>query len=248
MLSRDPSSSINSVRRPPHKLEVSLEHEAPAYLDEEYAIIIEIRNADTRAFDVNVDVLLQPTEIDGAGQVTFYFYRRHALTFSIVNTIRIGEERSTGLIKGVSFGVVNPGTSARMTLYLISTVGACDRVLDVSVQSRPPNSGELEADTHSKQGMVEAELDTDELLRTLVVPTVTALASTSTITYRRKLGQSARIAELGSFEADFWDDANGGEALVRTQWRIEGPWGIKVDSARLTREVCLITICMCWIG
>lgn len=46
---------------------MSVEHQAPAYLDEEYPIVISIINEDHRPLDVLLDVLLQPTEIDEAG-------------------------------------------------------------------------------------------------------------------------------------------------------------------------------------
>jgi hypothetical protein len=42
-------------------------HQTPAYLDEEYPIVISITNEDDRALDVILDILLQPSEIDEAG-------------------------------------------------------------------------------------------------------------------------------------------------------------------------------------
>ena len=56
-----------SVSYRPHSLNVSLMHQVPAYLDEEYAIVISITNEDDRALDVILDILLQPSEIDEAG-------------------------------------------------------------------------------------------------------------------------------------------------------------------------------------
>jgi trafficking protein particle complex subunit 11 len=46
---------------------MSLMHKSPAYLDEEYPIVISIINDDYRTLDVVLDVLLQPTDIDEAG-------------------------------------------------------------------------------------------------------------------------------------------------------------------------------------
>jgi trafficking protein particle complex subunit 11 len=46
---------------------VSLTHQSPAYIDEEYPIVINIINDDYRALDVLIDILLQPTDIDEAG-------------------------------------------------------------------------------------------------------------------------------------------------------------------------------------
>jgi hypothetical protein len=60
---------LSSVRHRPHELAVSLSHQAPALLDEEYPIVIDITNVDERHLDVIVDVLLQPTEVDQAGLI-----------------------------------------------------------------------------------------------------------------------------------------------------------------------------------
>lgn len=46
---------------------MALKHYAPAFLDEQYPIVIDVTNVDTRPLDVVLDVLLQPTEIDEAG-------------------------------------------------------------------------------------------------------------------------------------------------------------------------------------
>jgi len=50
-------------------LKVALHHHAPAYLDEDYPVEIEVTNTDTRDLDVVLSFLLQPTEIDDAGKV-----------------------------------------------------------------------------------------------------------------------------------------------------------------------------------
>jgi hypothetical protein len=46
---------------------MSLSQHAPAYLNEDYPIVIEVKNADDRELQVVADILLQPTEIDGTG-------------------------------------------------------------------------------------------------------------------------------------------------------------------------------------
>lgn len=50
-------------------MKISFHHEAPAYLDQDYSITIEITNIDIRDLDVVVNILLQPTEIDDAGML-----------------------------------------------------------------------------------------------------------------------------------------------------------------------------------
>ena len=48
-------------------MKISFHHEAPAYLDQDYPIIVEVTNNDIRDLGVVVNILLQPTEIDDAG-------------------------------------------------------------------------------------------------------------------------------------------------------------------------------------
>jgi hypothetical protein len=62
-----------SVRYRPHRIQVSPIHQSPAYLDEEYPIVIGITNEDDRPLDVVLDILLQPTEIDEAGTSHLHF-------------------------------------------------------------------------------------------------------------------------------------------------------------------------------
>jgi hypothetical protein len=69
--SRGDSDRGPSVSYRPHSLSVSLTHQVPAYLDEEYPIVIGITNEDDRALDVILDILLQPSEIDEAGAQIF---------------------------------------------------------------------------------------------------------------------------------------------------------------------------------
>jgi len=62
------SLPLASFRHRPHDLVVTLAHQSPAYLNENYPITIDITNADDRELEVVVNVLLQPVEIDNAGE------------------------------------------------------------------------------------------------------------------------------------------------------------------------------------
>ena len=55
------------VRYSSHRVQVSLSHNGPAYIGEEFPIEINVTNHDERELAIIVDVLLQPTEIDEAG-------------------------------------------------------------------------------------------------------------------------------------------------------------------------------------
>ncbi|KAJ6631526.1 Gryzun, putative trafficking through golgi-domain-containing protein [Mycena sp. CBHHK59/15] len=198
------------VRHRPHNILMSLTHKAPAYLNEDYPIVIEVTNADDRELEVVADVLLQPTEIDGTE-----------------NVIVFDDERSSGLIKGVNFGILQPGVSVVKTLYLISTGAAGDRMVDVSIQSTAvsdhvPESPELQ--------------DMTETLQTIVVPTLEAIKANFGVAYRRAVGPQAGIAHLRTFDHDFWDNSDGGEAIVTTQMECAGPWALQVESVTLHRE------------
>ncbi|TFY61235.1 hypothetical protein EVG20_g7135 [Dentipellis fragilis] len=72
----------------PHQIEVSFSHQAPALLDEEYPIIIDVTNLDDRPLEVVLDVLLQPTEIDEASTHAFLLSQvpSSALTGSLQST------------------------------------------------------------------------------------------------------------------------------------------------------------------
>ncbi|KAF8070400.1 Foie gras liver health family 1-domain-containing protein [Lyophyllum atratum] len=196
-LKREAASSVN-VRYRSHTLAVSLTHESPAYLNEEYPITINITNADSRLLDVVVDVLLPPTEIDDA-----------------VNTIILGDDRSYNFIKG--------------TLYLVNTGAPGDRVVDISIQSRPINA---------VNDVTNPELqDMTETLRTLVIPTIDPLKVTQTISYTRGLAEWPGLADLKTFDGDLWNNSRTNEALVTTRIECAGPSALQVGSVKLERHV-----------
>ncbi|KAF9268549.1 hypothetical protein L218DRAFT_852654 [Marasmius fiardii PR-910] len=215
-INREWYSSVN-VKHRPHKVAVSVTHRQPAYLNENYPITVQITNVDDRELDVVVEVLLLPSDLDYA-----------------VNTIMADEEKSSGLLKGISLGVLSPGVSAVKALHLHSTGAAGDRTLDISVQSR---STSITTDSGDDVAVTQPELlDITETLRTVVVPTVEPLQMTCDVTYRRTLHPRKGLADLETFENDFWDDGDGGEATVVTTFRCSEPWGLAIESLVLKRQ------------
>ncbi|KAF7315077.1 hypothetical protein MIND_00021900 [Mycena indigotica] len=205
-INREDCTSV-SVRHRSHDISLSLSHKAPAYLDENYPILVQVTNSDDRELEVTGDVLLQPTDIEGAE-----------------NWIALDDERSSSLIKGISFGVLQPGVSAVKTLYLISTGGAGDRMLDISIQSVAVAATPTE------------NPDMTETLQTLVIPTSEAIKADFNVVYKRTRGKSAGPGDLRTYDHDFWDDASGGEATVTARLSCPGPWGLKVVSMTLVRQ------------
>ncbi|KAH9072843.1 Gryzun, putative trafficking through golgi-domain-containing protein [Lactarius deliciosus] len=196
------SAADVTVSYRPHNLNVSLIYQVPAYLDEEYPIVISITNEDDRALDVILDILLQPSEIDEA-----------------VNDIRVDDEHSQNLVKGITIGAIAPGATTLKTLYLTSTGGAGDRVLDISIQSRSPVSR-----------------DTSEVLRTLSVPTVAPMSVEYGVKYLHTPRPLPGLTDLRTYESDYWDDGEGGEALINARMTCTGPWGLSVETVRLSRK------------
>ncbi|TFY76432.1 hypothetical protein EWM64_g7579, partial [Hericium alpestre] len=206
----------------PHALQVSLSHHAPAYLDEEYPIIVDITNLDERPLEVVLDILLQPTEIDEA-----------------VNTMRIDDERSTGLIKGIDLGSIPSGSTVLKSIYLTNTGGGGDRVLDISIQSRAPSAQALPSPELPTSPSAETHpSDLTETLQTIVIPTVGAMKMTYDVKYRRSQEVSKGLLDLLTFgaEGEFWNSWEGGEAEVMAKMECVGPWGISVEKVRLVRK------------
>ncbi|KAK0494835.1 Gryzun, putative trafficking through golgi-domain-containing protein [Armillaria luteobubalina] len=210
---RDESSSV-IVRHRPHNVLLSLTHHAPACIDEVYPIVIEVTNADNRELEVTMDLLLQPTEVDDA-----------------VNSITLDNERSSGLIKGISFGVLVPGVSSIKTLNLSNTGGAGDRMIDISIQSRVVSRYD------SNEDLSKSEMeDVSEILQTLTVPTAKALNVAYDVAYRRPLVERLGLADLRRFEEDFWDEGETGEALVTLRLECAGPWALELQKVVLERQ------------
>ncbi|TDL16121.1 hypothetical protein BD410DRAFT_647647 [Rickenella mellea] len=213
--------SSTTVRQRPHQLRISLAHDEPAYLDEQYPISVEVTNIDDRDLDITVDVLLQPGEDDS------------------INHISIGDESSSSLINGVSFGLLRPGVTSVKALHLLSTGTAGARVLDISVQSSCPSAVPPTpiTPTPTTPG-VPSQQDSTEHLRTISILTVAPFTVSHDITYRHRNARTALpgLGSLATFERDYWDDSEGGEATVMSTLECAGPWGIQIESLQFVPE------------
>jgi hypothetical protein len=224
-LGRSDYSSV-VVRHRPHELAVSLSHQAPALLDEEYPIVIDITNVDERHLDIVVDVLLQPTEEDQAAQYIVF-----------------DNQRSSGLIKGVRLGTIAPGVTATKTLCLVGSGAPGDRMLDISIQSTSVQPGSTskgeddDVEPRSSSSLSDhAVIDSCEKLQTIVIPTSRALTATYDVAYRRSKNAMPALADLSTVEDDFWDDSCGGVAVVTTKIECSAPCGLVVESLKLHRQ------------
>ncbi|EPQ55211.1 hypothetical protein GLOTRDRAFT_41884 [Gloeophyllum trabeum ATCC 11539] len=211
--------SFVTIRYQPHQLRIRLHHQEPAYLNEEYPITIDITNIDGRELEVVIDALLHPTELDDAE-----------------DHIRFGEEESSSLIKGISFGILAPSVNVFKTLYLTSTCAPGDRMLDISIQSRSTASLTEPKSPVSPATDSSVSLDTSEELHTLIVPTVEAIKVNHEVTYRRTLDESQDIDSISAPDADFLTRAHGIHAVVATTLECVGPWGLSIERVTLHRK------------
>lgn len=137
-----------------------------------------------------------------------------------MNSIRVDDEHSQSLIKGIAIGTIAPAATTLKTIYLTSTGGVGDRVLDISIQSRSP-----------------VLRDTSEVLRTLSVPTAAPMSVEYGVKYLHTPRPLPGLTELHTYESDHWDDGEGGEALINARMTCTGPWGLSVETVRLSRKV-----------
>lgn len=135
-----------------------------------------------------------------------------------MNKISFEEQESTGLIKGVQFGTLQPGGIASKTLYIYNSGFPGNRVLDVSIRTR---LHALEHDDESSTAppipesptTAAAPSDSSELLRTIAIPVVRPFECVSQVTYHRTTasggsrGQSSfkEILDLTQFERGEFD-------------------------------------------
>lgn len=126
-----------------------------------------------------------------------------------------------------------PGAQVLKTLYLANTGAAGNRVVDISVQSRSTSSEESDNALEHP--------DVTEHLQTLLVPTVDPIEISHTIAYTRPLNEWPGLADLRTFDAEFWDDRCGGGALISSKLVCIGQSEIEIESIRLKREVCIST-------
>ncbi|KAG8874127.1 hypothetical protein FRB97_006117 [Tulasnella sp. 331] len=191
--------SVAIVRPKPHLLQVRFDHRSPAFVGEKYPVLIEIFNEDKRDLEVVVDVLLQPTEDES------------------VNRIIFDDQDSVALIKGVSFGTIQPGGTCSKRLYLLSSGSSGGRILDISIRSL---------------AIVEEEdsaTDPSETLATLVIPVQLPFKTKSEIAFHRFSGPLRSVMDLGLYDQADFDPRT--QATVITNVINAGPWELEVEKA-----------------
>jgi trafficking protein particle complex subunit 11 len=128
--------------------------------------------------------------------------------------------------------VLASGARVLKTLYLVNTGATGNRMVDISVQSRSTGSEETEDGLETQ--------DISDTLRTLIVPTVDPIEITHVVTYSRSLNEWPGVADLRTFDTDFWEGRCGSEALIKSKIMCVGPSEIEIESIRMEAEVSII--------
>ena len=139
------------------------------------------------------------------------------------------------LIRGVKFGVLEPGVETVKTLYLLNTGAIGDRTLDVSIRSQSTTQLPSSLSTRTPEGTVSN--DTNEKLHTLVIPVAQAIKITSDVTYQRSLQSQAGLADLRTYGNDLWEDGVSGEATIMSTFQCAASCGLRLESIRLENQV-----------
>jgi len=161
----------------------------------------------------------------------------------LVNYISIDTERSTGLIKGVAYDILQPGETSHKNLFLHSVGSPGDRSIDISVQCEIPKSPE--ADVSSPISPTTSGVT--ESLHTLLIPTICPLESDSNITYNRRPSNGLLIAsDLKGYEASHMEIYAA--AILNSTLLNAGSWDIDVHNIKLImvcHTVYTLSSCLC---
>ena len=154
------------------------------------------------------------------------------------------------MIKGVSFGILNAGETVSKPLHLLSTGSAGERMLDISIQSRTfPFTSPISRPSSPNGDTTELiSNDINEVLQTIEIPVIAPFTIDHKVSYRRKTGPLPGLGDLKSFDDDFWDDSQGGEAFVTTTMECAtnvGAIPVVIESIRLVEEVWFISSIPC---
>jgi len=203
-------------------------------------------NVDDKELDVTFDVMLHPSEDDSSG--TLYSLWSKFTNFRVdgscaVNRIILEDEESTSLIRGVKFGVMEPGVEIVKTLYLLNTGAVGDRTLDVSIRSQ--SATQLPSSPVPRTPDSAGPHDTNETLQTLVIPTTQAIKITSNVAYQRSMQPQAGLADLRTYGNDLWEDRVSGEATITSTFQCAATCGLKLESIQLENQVQCIRFRRC---
>ncbi|KAM0752891.1 hypothetical protein T439DRAFT_323501 [Meredithblackwellia eburnea MCA 4105] len=188
-----------------------IDHKAPAYLDEEFDIDIDVQNDDAVEIEVFLDILLQPGEDDSQNQ------------------IKVDERSSFSYIKEVPLGVLAPSSKLSKTIRLLSIGSPGERQLDVSIRAQPTLLGETSLPSTSSANSIPTST---EILQTLTIPAVPPIfASFDThFHHRRRPGKHL----LDFSQPDGWDGAT--EVTLIAKLCSAGPWDLDVVQMSLSTE------------
>ncbi|KAG8758578.1 hypothetical protein FRC14_007889 [Serendipita sp. 396] len=173
---RRTDTSIVQFRPAPHEFKVDIRHQGKALVGEEYPIDIIITSQDSRILDITFDLLLQPAEDD------------------TVHYISTNEERTTSLLRGITFNdSLEPLGATQRTIFL-NAGGTGSRILDFSFQSRTRSPASQGYSDEAKEHLETLVIDVVEPIRysSQVTYSPSRLGLPSSFSYFSQLGEQAQ--------------------------------------------------------
>ncbi|KAK8869844.1 hypothetical protein IAR55_000412 [Kwoniella newhampshirensis] len=193
------SSSVLFTPRS-HEIDVEITHHPSAFVGEDLRVEVKVTNKDDREMDVDLSVFLQPgdeDEDDGS-------------------TLSHGSQRTTSLLKDISFGLISPSGSRTETIVLRCPAEST-KIVDLSIQStvRSQTTKDLPSGGHGSDSQ-----RTEEVNRTIAIPVLRPFDVQMGVKYTHK-------------------GKTGGEALVDIRVGVLSPRGVKVETIDIKQVVSI---------
>ncbi|KAM0793128.1 hypothetical protein ACM66B_000606 [Microbotryomycetes sp. NB124-2] len=192
---------------------ISVEQLGPAYIGERFPFSVSIENSDRHDAEVSVDLLLQPGEDDSP------------------NVLHADDQSSPSFIRGVSFGVVAAGSTARKQFQLDCVGTAGERLLDISVRARPIAAVAVTNGNSHPSSLLPSAVEILQSTSIAAVQPVTCAFDVRTLKKRRPVKQL-----LDMQAPDGWEGS--AQVSVVAKLHATGPDDIEVTGLRLVTERC----------
>lgn len=134
----------------------------------------------------------------------------------------------------------NKNSEIRQTLLIKNTGGAGERVVDMSVRTRPKRKiSSVGTDETETDMTLESETET---LKTISIPCVDPLKVSYDISYRRRMAATSSSSSPLLWDAPINEDTDVDprsleyEAVIRTAISCLGPWTVEVEKVVLKKR------------
>jgi len=165
---QDLSSSV-MFQPQPHLITLAVTHQASAYVDESFDLLVKVENRDEREMDIRLSVFLQPADEEDSASIS------------------MDDQESRSLLKDIPLAILNPKTSVEKVVHLRSPHPGT-KIIDFSLHSIVSwaSSPNLAPDSRSEQTNRAEEVN-----HTAVIPVLAPFECVFALSYRQSGSASA---------------------------------------------------------